>query len=130
MKAGIGRSAANLIASIGVVACLALQGLQSFIFAPLAGAAGSYLVTLLALFLFVAGVAALSFLNRARSAALGAILYATFFTWLWWHFICKGSFNQSDFVWIELPALIFAVCICIRSAGGWPKRSSRETATQ
>jgi hypothetical protein len=109
MKAGIGRSAANLIASIGVVACLALQGLQSFIFAPLAGAAGSYLVTLLALFLFVAGVAALSFLNRARSAALGAILYATFFTWLWWHFICKGSFNQSDFVWIELPALIFAV---------------------
>jgi hypothetical protein len=129
MKAAIGCSAANLIATIGVVACLALQGLQSFIFAPLAGAAGSYFVALLGLFLFVASVAALSFLNKARSAALGAILYATFFTWLWWHFIRKGRFNQSDFVWIDLPALIFAVCICIRSAGSWPERSSRDTAT-
>jgi hypothetical protein len=125
MKAGIGCSAANLIATIGVVACFALQGSQSFIFAPLAGAKGSYFLALLGLFLFVASVAALSFLNKARSAALGAILYATFFTWLWWHFIRKGKFNQSDFAWIELPALIFPVCICIRSGGSWRERSRR-----
>jgi hypothetical protein len=117
------RSAANLVATVGVVACLVLQALQSFVFAPLAGAEGSYLLTLLGLFLFATSVAALSFLKKASSAALGAVLYATFFTWLWWHFIRKGRFIQADFAWIELPALLFAVCICIRSAGCWPRRT-------
>ena len=32
------RSAANLVATVGVVACLVLQALQSFVLAPLAGA--------------------------------------------------------------------------------------------
>jgi hypothetical protein len=117
-------SAPKLVATVGVVACLALQCLQSFVFAPLAGAEGSYFLALLGLFLFVVSVAALSFLNKARSAALGAVLYAAFFTWLWWHFIRKGRFIQSDFAWFELPALLFAVCICVRSAGSWPERAS------
>jgi|ERR1035437_3626352 hypothetical protein len=123
MSTEIGRRAANVIGSIGVVACLALQALQSFIVAPLAGAEGSYFLAVLGLFVFVASVATLSFLHRRRLAALGAILYATFFTWLWWHFVCKGSFIQSDFVWLELPALLFAVAICIRSMADWPERS-------
>jgi hypothetical protein len=55
------RSAANLIATVGVVACLVLQALQSFVFAALAGAEGSYLLTLLGLLLFATSVVALSF---------------------------------------------------------------------
>jgi hypothetical protein len=63
----------------------------------------------------VASVATLSFLCWRRSPALGAILYAAFFSWLWWHFICKGSFIKSDVVWLELPALLFVLAICIRA---------------
>jgi hypothetical protein len=123
MTARTRRSAANLVATVGVILCVALQCLQSFVFAPLAGAEGSYLLALLGLFLFVVSVAALSFGNKTRSAALGATLYAAFFTWLWWHFIRKGRFILSDFAWFELPSLLFAVCIYIRSAGSWLERA-------
>jgi hypothetical protein len=126
MNTGIER-AANVIGSIGVVACLALQALQSLVFAPLAGARGSYFLVVLGLFVFVASVATLSFLSWRRLAALGSILYAAFFTWLWWHFICKGSFIKSDFVWLELPALLFAVAICIRAMANGPERSNLDT---
>jgi hypothetical protein len=115
------KSIVSLVASVGLIACLALQGVQAFIFAPLAGAEGSYLLAVLGLFLFVACLAVLSFLNMNRSAALGAIAYALFFTWLWWRFICKGVFIQSDFNWLELPALSLAACICARSAASAPK---------
>jgi hypothetical protein len=115
MNGGIGRKVSSLIGSIGVIACLALQAFQTFIIAPLAGSQGLYSLTVFGLFVFVASVATLSFLHRQRLAALGAILYAALFTWLWWHFICRGSFIQSDFVWLELPALIFTAAICIRS---------------
>ena len=116
MTADNGWNATTLIASVGAIACLALQGLQTLVFAPLAGAEGFYFLAVIGLFVCVAGIATLSFLKMSRLAASTAILYAAFFTWLWWHFICKGKFIQSDFVWIELPALIFATCICIRSA--------------
>jgi hypothetical protein len=126
MNTGIGR-AANVVGSIGVLACLAFQATQSFVFAPLAGARGSYFLVVLGLFAFVASVAALSFLRWWRLAALGSILYAAFFTWLWWHFICKGRFIRSDFVWLELPALLFAVAICIRAMANWLGRPSLDT---
>jgi hypothetical protein len=119
MNRGIER-AANVIGSVGVLACLAIQTLQSFVFAPLAGATGSYFLVVLGLFVFVASIAMLSFLSWRRLAALGSILYATFFTWLWWRFICKGSFVTYDFVWFELPALLFAAAICIRAMANWP----------
>jgi hypothetical protein len=111
-----GWNATTLIASVGIVVCLALQGVQTFLFAPLAGAEGAYLLTVIFLFVCVATVAVLSFLKMSRLAASMAILYAALLTWLWWHFIYKGKFILSDFVWIELPALIFATCVCIRSA--------------
>ena len=88
------RSAANLVATVGVVACLVLQALQSFVLAPLAGAECSYLLTLLGLFLFATSVAALSFL-KSKFSRVGAVLYATFFTWLWWDFIRKRQICPS-----------------------------------
>jgi hypothetical protein len=124
MNTEMGRRAANLIGSIGAVACLALQALQTFILAPLAGAGGVYFLAVLGLFVFAASVATLSFLRRWKFAALGALLYASFFTWLWWHYVCRGRFIQSDLVWLELPALLFAVAICIRSMANWPVRSN------
>ena len=124
MNTELGRKAANVIGSIGVVACLALQASQTFVFAPLAGGGGSYFLAVLGLFVFGASVATLSFLHRRKLAVLGAILYASFFTWLWWHYICRGNFIRSDFVWFELPALLFAVAICIRSIADWPERTS------
>ena|ERR1035437_2152790 len=127
MNTEIGRKAAHVIGSIGVVGCLALQTLQSFIFAPLAGAGTFYFLAILGLFVFAVSVAILSFLHRRKSAVSGAILYATFLSWLWWHFICKGSFIQSDFEWLELPALLFAVAICMRSLADWPDRSRSDT---
>src|ERR1039458_633374 len=103
MSTEIGRRAANVIGSIGVVACLALQALQSFIVAPLAGAEGSYFLAVLGLFVFVASVATLSFLHRRRLAALGAILYATFFTWLWRHFVCKAASSSLTLYGLSFP---------------------------
>jgi hypothetical protein len=62
MNTGIER-AANVIGSIGILACLVLQALQSFVFAPLAGATGSNFLAVLGLFVFVATMATLSFLS-------------------------------------------------------------------
>ena len=130
MTADNGWNATTLIASIGVIFCLALQGLQTFVFAPLAGAEGSYFLAIILLFVCVASIAVLSFLKMSRLAASTAILYAAFFTWLWWHFIYKGKFILSDFVWIELPALIFASCVCIRSAASPTAASSLSSIRQ
>jgi hypothetical protein len=116
MAADIGRNATRVVASVGVIGCLILQGVQTFVFAPLAGAEGSLFLTVMFLFMCFATIAVLSFLKMSRLAASTAILYAAFFTWLWWHFVYKGKFILSDFMWIELPALIFATCVCIRSA--------------
>ena len=118
---------ANVIGSIGILACLALQALQSFVFAPLAAATGSYFLAVLGLFVFAATMATLSFLSWRRLAAVGSILYAAFFTWLWWRFICKRTFVKSDFLWFELPALLFAVAICTRAIANEPGRSRSET---
>jgi hypothetical protein len=126
MNTGIQR-AAYVIGSIVVLACLALQALQNFVFAPLAGAMGYHFLVVLGLFVFVVSMATLSFLSWRRLAACGSILYAAFFTWLWWRFICKGRFVKSDFLWLELPALLFAVAICIRAMAKWPERSRSET---
>jgi hypothetical protein len=126
MNTGIER-AANVIGSIGILACLVLQALQSFVFAPLAGATGSNFLAVLGLFVFVATMATLSFLSWRRLAAVGSILNAAFFTWLWWRFICKSTFVKSDFLWFELPALLFAVAICIRAIANEPEGSRSET---
>jgi|SRR5271170_2626069 len=126
MNTGI-EGGVNVVGSIGALACLVLQALQSFVFAPLAGARGPYFLVVLGLFVVVASVATLSFLRWRRLAALGSILYAAFFTWLWWHFICKGRFRKSDFEWLELPALLFAVAICVRAMANWPGRPSLDT---
>jgi hypothetical protein len=52
-----GWNATTLIASVGIVVCLALQGVQTFLFAPLAGAESAYLLTVIFLFVCVATVA-------------------------------------------------------------------------
>ncbi len=91
MNTGIER-AANVIGSIGILACLALQALQSFVFAPLSGEMGSYFHAVLGLFVFMPTLATLSFLSWRRLAAVGSILYAGSFTWLWWRFMCKRTF--------------------------------------
>jgi hypothetical protein len=129
MSAENGRSRTTLFASVGIIACLGLQGLQTFFFAPLAGAEGSYFLAVVGLFVCVTSISTLSFLNMPRSASASAILYAAFFTGLWWHFVCKGKFIQSDFVWIELPSLIFATGICIRSAARSAGASSPSAST-
>ena len=107
-------------ASALVIACLTLQALQTFVFAPLAGAQGPYLLVMLSIFLLGASIAVLSFFDVRRLAALGALLYASLFSWVWWHFICKGTFVQSDFKWLELPALLLAACVGIRSIPSSP----------
>jgi hypothetical protein len=129
MRSRARQSVSILIASVGITVCLILQGLQAFIFAPLAGAQGLYLFVVLGLFSLVVTISALSFLNFGRAAALSAIFYAVLFTLLWWHFICKGSFILSDFNWLELPALAFAACVCIRSVATSQRRLAPDATT-
>ena len=64
-----GWDATTLMVSVGVIACLALQGLQTFVFAPLAGAEDSYFLVVIFLFVCVASIAVLSFLKMSRLAA-------------------------------------------------------------
>ena len=107
-------------ASALAIACLTLQALQTFVFAPLAGAQGHDLVAMFGIFLFGASLTVLSFYRVRRSAAVGALFYSVLFSWLWWHFVCRGTFVLSDFEWLELPALLLAACVAIRSLSSSP----------
>lgn len=102
--------------SAGVLCCVALAALQTFVFAPFAVQLWTFdYLKILALFGIEVGIAILS-LRELKGAALAAVFYAAFVSWLWWHVICGGHFIHSDFMWFELPVLIFTACIALRSA--------------
>ena len=116
---------ASSVASAGLGICLTLQGVQTFVFAPLAGANVPFLLAAIALLSFGVTLSVLSFSNRQFAAVAGAVLYVLSFTLLWWHFVCRGTFSRPDFNWFELPALMIGLCLCVRAAVASPKPLQR-----
>ena len=101
--------------SVGVLCCVAVAALQTFIFAPFAVQPWTVdYLTILGLFGIEVGIAVFS-LREVKGAALAAVCYSALISWLWWH-TCGGHFIRSDFMWFELPVLIFTACIALRSA--------------
>ncbi len=104
------------VLSIVILCCVSLAALQTFVFAPFAVQPWTVdYLKILALFAAEVVIAVLSLLEL-RGAALAAFVYAALVSWMWWHFICRGHFIQSDFMWFELPVLVLTACIALRSA--------------
>jgi hypothetical protein len=97
-----------------LICCVALSALQTLLaLFSVQPWSGQYLL-IFGLFLCEAIIGTFSVM-RKRGTAVAAGLYGALMTWLWWHFICAGHFIRQDFMWIELPALIFTACVLLRS---------------
>jgi hypothetical protein len=97
-----------------LICCVALSALQTLLaLFSVQPWSGQYLL-IFGFFLCEAIIGTFSVM-RKRGAAAAAGLYGALMTWLWWHFICAGHFIREDFMWIELPALIFTACVLLRS---------------